>query len=97
VAISFGRNRTAAEESPAAPGGQGMTISANLPRPEGATALRATARMSGQTIADLDKLVPFGRIGKPEVAAALVAFLASDAAAFMRGPLVEITGAHAAT
>lgn len=35
-----------------------------------------------------------GRIGKPEVVA-LVAFLASDEAAFMCGSLVEITGAQA--
>ena len=57
--------------------------------------LEAGVRRSGKTIADLDKLVPFGRIGKPEEVAALVAFLASDEAAFMCGSLVEITGAQA--
>ncbi|WP_081159822.1 SDR family NAD(P)-dependent oxidoreductase [Ensifer aridi] len=57
--------------------------------------LEAGVRRSGRTIADLDKLVPFGRIGKPEEVAALVAFLASDEAAFMCGSLVEITGAQA--
>ncbi|MFC0201822.1 SDR family oxidoreductase [Paracoccus rhizosphaerae] len=51
--------------------------------------------LSGRTIADLHKLVPFGRIGKPEEVAALVAFLASYEAAFMCGSLVEITGAQA--
>ncbi|MEH6576558.1 MAG: SDR family NAD(P)-dependent oxidoreductase [Amphritea sp.] len=50
---------------------------------------------SGRTIADLDAMVPFGRIGKPEEVAALVAFLMSDEAAFMCGSLVEITGAQA--
>jgi 2-hydroxycyclohexanecarboxyl-CoA dehydrogenase len=50
---------------------------------------------SGRTIADLDRLVPFGRIGKPEEVAALVAFLASSEAEFMCGSLVEITGAQA--
>ncbi|SEI01007.1 hypothetical protein SAMN05216228_101526 [Rhizobium tibeticum] len=50
---------------------------------------------SGRTIADLDKLVPFARIGKPEEVAALVAFLASAEGAFMCGSLVEITGAQA--
>ena len=50
---------------------------------------------AGKTIADLDRLVPFGRIGKPEEVAALVAFLASDEAQFMCGSLVEITGAQA--
>ncbi|MBP2239200.1 NAD(P)-dependent dehydrogenase (short-subunit alcohol dehydrogenase family) [Sinorhizobium kostiense] len=57
--------------------------------------LEAGVKRSGRTIADLDKRVPFGRIGKPEEVAALVAFLASDEAAFMCGALVEITGAQA--
>jgi 2-hydroxycyclohexanecarboxyl-CoA dehydrogenase len=57
--------------------------------------LEAGVKRSGRSIADLDKLVPFGRIGKPEEVAALVAFLASDEAAFMCGSLVEITGAQA--
>ena len=49
----------------------------------------------GKTIADLDKLVPFGRIGKPEEVAALIAFLASTEAEFICGACVEITGAQA--
>jgi NAD(P)-dependent dehydrogenase (short-subunit alcohol dehydrogenase family) len=57
--------------------------------------LEAGVTRSGRTIADLDKLVPFGRIGKPEEVAALVAFLASNEAEFMCGSLVEITGAQA--
>ncbi|WP_157263989.1 SDR family NAD(P)-dependent oxidoreductase [Azohydromonas aeria] len=57
--------------------------------------LEAGVKRAGRTIADLDKLVPFGRIGKPEEVAALVAFLASDEAPFMCGSLVEITGAQA--
>ena len=57
--------------------------------------LEAGVRRSGRTIADLDRMVPFGRIGKPEEVAALVAFLASDEAQFMCGSLVEITGAQA--
>lgn len=57
--------------------------------------LEAGVKRSGRTIADLDRLVPFGRIGRPDEVAALVAFLASDEAAFMCGSLVEITGAQA--
>jgi 2-hydroxycyclohexanecarboxyl-CoA dehydrogenase len=57
--------------------------------------LEAGVIRSGRTIADLDKLVPFGRIGKPEEVAALVAFLASSEAEFICGSLVEITGAQA--
>lgn len=57
--------------------------------------LEAGVKRSGRTIDDLDRMVPFGRIGKPEEVAALIAFLASDEAAFMCGSLVEITGAQA--
>ncbi len=57
--------------------------------------LAAGLARSGRTKADLDKLVPYGRVGQPEEIAALVAFLASDEAAYMCGSLVEITGAQA--
>lgn len=57
--------------------------------------LEAGVVRSGRTIADLDALVPFGRIGRPEEVAALVAFLASGEAEFICGSLVEITGAQA--
>jgi 2-hydroxycyclohexanecarboxyl-CoA dehydrogenase len=57
--------------------------------------LEAGVMRAGKTIADLNRLVPFGRIGNPEEVAALVAFLASDEAQFMCGSLVEITGAQA--
>jgi 2-hydroxycyclohexanecarboxyl-CoA dehydrogenase len=56
--------------------------------------LEAGAKRSGRTIADLDALVPFGRVGRPDEVASLVAFLASEEAAFMCGSLVEITGAQ---
>lgn len=57
--------------------------------------MEAGVARSGRTIADLDALVPYGRVGQPEEVAALVAFLASDEAPFMCGSLVEITGAQA--
>jgi NAD(P)-dependent dehydrogenase (short-subunit alcohol dehydrogenase family) len=57
--------------------------------------LEAGVKRSGRTMADLDKLVPYGRVGKPEEVAALVAFLASEEAPYMCGSLVEITGAQA--
>ena len=43
---------------------------------------------------ELKAMIPANRFGKPEEVAALVAFLASDEAAFMCGSLVEITGAQ---
>ncbi|PMR67153.1 SDR family NAD(P)-dependent oxidoreductase [Halomonas heilongjiangensis] len=50
---------------------------------------------AGKTVRDLDRLVPFGRIGTPEEVAALVAFLGYDEAPFLCGSAVEITGAQA--
>ena len=49
----------------------------------------------GIAVADLAAKVPYGRLGTPEEVAALVAFLASDEAAYMCGSVVEITGAQA--
>lgn len=49
----------------------------------------------GVDIAGLAAKVPYGRLGTPEEVAALVAFLASDEAAYMCGSVVEITGAQA--
>ena len=51
---------------------------------------------TGRTRADLDALVPFGRVGEPAEIAALIAFLASDEAPYLCGSVVEITGAQAA-
>lgn len=72
----------------------GIRVNAVCPGEIHTDMLRAGMKRSGRTKADLDALVPFGRIGEPEEVAALVAFLASDEAAFMCGSLVEITGAQ---
>lgn len=41
---------------------------------------------------ELKKLIPVGRFGKPEEVAALVAFLASDEAAYITGEVINING-----
>ena len=73
----------------------GIRVNAVCPGEIHTPMLEAGVTRSGRTIADLDRLVPYGRIGKPEEVAALVAFLASEEAPFMCGSLVEITGAQA--
>jgi NAD(P)-dependent dehydrogenase (short-subunit alcohol dehydrogenase family) len=57
--------------------------------------VEAALAAKGLTVADLDRKVPFGRIGRPDEVAALVAFLASGEAPFICGAVVEITGAQA--
>ncbi|CAB4333690.1 MAG: glucose 1-dehydrogenase [Actinobacteria bacterium] len=71
-----------------------IRVNAVCPGEIGTPMLEQAAIRKGLTFADFDKMVPFGRIGKPDEVASLVAFLASDEAAFMCGSLVEITGAQ---
>ena len=57
--------------------------------------VEAGLAQKGIPVADLAAKVPYGRLGKPEEVAALVAVLASDEAAYMCGSVVEISGAQA--
>ncbi|QOV33181.1 SDR family oxidoreductase [Streptomyces ferrugineus] len=74
---------------------QGIRVNAVCPGEIRTPMVEANLARTGRTVADLDALVPFGRIGTPEEVAALVAFLASDEAPYMCGSVVEITGAQA--
>lgn len=73
---------------------QKIRVNAVCPGEIGTPMLQKAAERKGLTFADFDKMVPFGRIGRPDEVAALMAFLASDEAEFMCGSLVEITGAQ---
>jgi 2-hydroxycyclohexanecarboxyl-CoA dehydrogenase len=73
----------------------GIRVNAVAPGEIRTPMLEAGLARTGRTVADLDTLVPFGRIGRPEEVAALVAFLASNEAPFICGSVVEITGAQA--
>ena len=42
--------------------------------------------------ADLKKMIPAGRFGRPEEVASLVGFLASDEAGYITGEVVSING-----
>ncbi|GAB2570606.1 SDR family NAD(P)-dependent oxidoreductase [Microlunatus antarcticus] len=73
----------------------GVRVNAVCPGEVWTPMLEANLARSGRTKADLDALVPYGRVGLPEEIAALVAFLASDEAPYLCGAAVEITGAQA--
>lgn len=57
--------------------------------------LETNLARTGRSLEDLNRLVPYGRIGEPEEIAALIAFLASDETGYLCGSVVEITGAQA--
>ena len=74
----------------------GVRVNAVAPGEVYTPMVAAHLERTGRTRADLDALVPFGRVGEPEEVAALVAFLASAEAPYLCGSVVEITGAQAA-
>lgn len=49
-------------------------------------------KTSGETVAELAKFYPLGRIGKAEEVAASIYFLASDAANFITGAILNVDG-----
>ncbi len=51
-----------------------------------------TDMTKGLPVDELKKQIPVGRFGKPEEVAALVAFLASDDAAYITGEVINING-----
>ena len=65
---------------------RGVTVNAVAP------GFIVTDMTSDLNEAELAKMIPAGRFGKPEEVAALVAFLASDEAAYITGQAISING-----
>ena len=65
---------------------RGVTVNAVAP------GFIATDMTSDLNEAELAKMIPAGRFGKPDEVAALVAFLASDEAAYITGQAISING-----
>ena len=81
-----GASRSLAREM----GSRGITVNVVAPGMIG-------GRMLGDSFdpAQVKAMVPAGRIGKPEEVAALVAFLCSDAAAYINGQVIGVNGGMA--
>lgn len=75
---------------------QGIRINAVCPNEVDTPMLRSGFEARGfdpdQALAELDASVPLGRIAQPDDIADVVTFLASDAARYMCGALVEVNG-----
>ncbi len=78
---------------------QGIRINAVCPNEVNTPMLRSGFAKRGfdpdKAVAELGETVPLGRIAEPEDIADVVLFLASDAARYMCGALVEVNGGKA--
>ena len=73
-------------------GPSGITVNCVEP---GVIATDMNAELDGETLAELCDSTPMCRIGTPEDVAALVGFLASDAASFITGQNIGVDGGYA--
>lgn len=80
---------------------QGIRVNAVCPNEVNTPMLRSGFEMRGfdadKAVAELNATVPLGHIAEPEEIADVIAFLASDAARYMCGALVEVNGGKPVT
>jgi 3-oxoacyl-[acyl-carrier protein] reductase len=69
--------------------GSGITVNAVAP---GTTETDIVKGFTEEQMKTIHQAIPVGRLGKPEEIAAVAAFLASDAAAFITGAVIDING-----
>jgi NAD(P)-dependent dehydrogenase (short-subunit alcohol dehydrogenase family) len=67
----------------------GITVNAVAP---GTTDTDILKGFTDEQMAAINEAIPIGRLGRPEEIAATVAFLASDAAAFITGAIIDVNG-----
>jgi len=68
---------------------RGVTVNAVAP---GTTETDIVKQFTEEQTQAIFEAIPVGRLGKPEEIAATVAFLASDAAAFITGAVIDVNG-----
>jgi 2-keto-3-deoxy-L-fuconate dehydrogenase len=78
---------------------QNIRVNAVCPNEVNTPMIRTGFKMRGldpdKGIEELGASIPLGRVAEPAEIAGVIAFLASDAASYMCGSLVEVTGAKA--
>jgi 3-oxoacyl-[acyl-carrier protein] reductase len=67
----------------------GITVNAVAP---GTTETDIIKGFTEDQMAAINEAIPVGRLGRPEEIAAMVAFLASDAAGFVTGAVIDVNG-----
>jgi 3-oxoacyl-[acyl-carrier protein] reductase len=95
LAMAKGAVEAAVRYFAAALAPRGITVNALAPGPTDTEAFDTMAGGERDTlVARLAKLTPLGRLGKPEDAAALAAFLCSDGGAWVTGQTIFVDGGY---
>jgi 2-hydroxycyclohexanecarboxyl-CoA dehydrogenase len=70
----------------------GVTVNAVCPGPTATPLLAKEAEDNPKLMEKLIRAVPLGRVGQPRDQALAIAFLASDASAYMTGQVISVSG-----
>lgn len=70
----------------------GITVNCVCPGPTDTRLLAQVAEFDERLFRGLERAIPMKRLGQPEDVAALVVFLASDAAAYVTGQTISVSG-----
>ncbi len=84
----LGLSRTLAREAAHA----SVTSNAVCPGPTDTPMLRGIAAGNPKLVAKLERLIPLGRLGRPEDVAAMVAFLCTERAGYVTGQTLSVSG-----
>jgi 2-hydroxycyclohexanecarboxyl-CoA dehydrogenase len=71
---------------------RGVRVNCVCPGPTDTPLVQEQVERQPKLISALERAIPLGRIGQPEEVARAVAFLASDAASFITGQTLSVSG-----